>query len=82
MRCGLTLGNESSAQRTPPSKGVPSGPSISASQLNMSSSETGPATIPAGGSVERALNSENRRREASAGAAICVAVVEKELIEG
>ena len=58
--------NLSSAQRTPPSKGVPSGPSIKASQLKMSSSLSGPATMPIGGSVERALHSEKRRREARA----------------
>ena len=45
----------------PPSKGVPSGPWIRASQRNMSSSVTGPAVIPSGGSEESALYSLKRR---------------------
>ena len=62
----LTFGNFSSATNTPPSKGVPSGPCISASHVKMSSSVTGPAMMPSGGSVVRARNSEKSRREASA----------------
>jgi hypothetical protein len=48
----------------PPSKGVPSGPWIRASQRNMSSSLTGPAVMPSGGSDARALYSLKRRLEA------------------
>lgn len=46
----------------PPSNGVPSGPWISASQYNMSSSETGPAVMPSGGLLVRARYSWRRRR--------------------
>lgn len=48
----------------PPSKGVPSGPWISASQRKMSSSETGPAVMPSGGEEVRSLYSWKRRRDA------------------
>lgn len=48
----------------PPSKGVPSGPWIRASQRKMSSSETGPAVIPSGGEEVRVLYSWKRRLEA------------------
>ena len=48
----------------PPSKGVPSGPWMSASQRKMSSSETGPAVMPSGGLEVRFLYSRKRRREA------------------
>lgn len=61
----LALGNVSSATRTPPSKGVPSGPWIKASHLKMSSSLIGPATMPSGESVESVRNSEKSRREAT-----------------
>jgi hypothetical protein len=43
---------------------VPSGPWIRASQTNMSSSLTGPAVRPSGGSEESALYSLKRRLEA------------------
>jgi hypothetical protein len=49
----------------PPSKGVPSGPWISASQAKRSSSLTGPAVIPSGGDVRRDLYSEKRRFDAT-----------------
>lgn len=55
------MGNLSSAGNTPPSNGVPSGPWINASQMNMSSSVTGPAVMPSGGSEENDLYSLNRR---------------------
>ena len=48
----------------PPSNGVPSGPCISASHTNMSSSVTGPAVMPSGGSEERPRYSLKRRLEA------------------
>lgn len=48
----------------PPSKGVPSGPWIRASQRKMSSSEMGPAVMPSGGLEVRFLYSWKRRREA------------------
>ena len=48
----------------PPSKGVPSGPWMRASQRKMSSSETGPAVMPSGGLEVRFLYSRKRRREA------------------
>ena len=48
----------------PPSKGVPSGPWIRASQRKMSSSETGPAVMPSGGEEVRSLYSWKRRRDA------------------
>ncbi len=41
----------------PPSKGVPSGPWIRASQRKISSSETGPAVMPSGGLLVRFLYS-------------------------
>ena len=49
-------------QTLPPSKGVPSGPWISASQYSRSSSETGPAVMPSGGLLVRARYSWRRRR--------------------
>jgi len=49
----------------PPSKGVPSGPWISASQEKRSSSLMGPAVIPSGGDVRRDLYSEKRRFDAT-----------------
>ena len=49
----------------PPSKGVPSGPWIRASQRKMSSSLTGPAVMPSGGEEVRFLYSWKSRREAS-----------------
>ena len=49
----------------PPSKGVPSGPSINASQTKMSSSVTGPAVMPSGGSLVRVRYSWKRRLEAT-----------------
>jgi hypothetical protein len=48
----------------PPSNGVPSGPWMRASQRNMSSSLTGPAVMPSGGSEERDLYSLKRRLDA------------------
>lgn len=45
----------------PPSNGVPAGPSISASQINMSSSVVGPAVMPSGGSLVRLRYSTRRR---------------------
>ena len=49
----------------PPSKGVPSGPWMRASQRKMSSSEMGPAVMPSGGAEARFLYSEKRRRDAT-----------------
>lgn len=49
----------------PPSKGVPSGPWMSASHRNRSSSLSGPAVIPSGGSTLSDLYSEKRRLEAT-----------------
>lgn len=49
----------------PPSYGVPSGPSMSASHRKRSSSDTGPAVMPSGGSWVRVLYSENSRFEAT-----------------
>lgn len=46
----------------PPSNGVPSGPVIKHSQCNRSSSEIGPARIPSGGLLVRALYSWRSRR--------------------
>lgn len=43
---------------------MPSGPWMSASHTNMSSSERGPAVMPSGGSEERPLYSLKRRFEA------------------
>ena len=49
----------------PPSKGVPSGPWISASQAKRSSSSIGPAVMPSGGEVRRDLYSAKRRFDAT-----------------
>lgn len=49
----------------PPSKGVPSGPWISASQRNRSSSFIGPAVMPSGGSLVRVRYSVKSRFEAT-----------------
>jgi hypothetical protein len=51
---------------------VPSGPSISASQTKRSSSSTGPAVMPSGGSWVRCLYSWNRRLEATDVVILCV----------
>lgn len=56
----------------PPSKGVPSGPWMRASQRKMSSSETGPAVIPSGGEEVRSLYSWKRRRDAIVEAMVVV----------
>jgi hypothetical protein len=60
----------------PPSKGVPSGPWISASQAKRSSSLTGPAVIPSGGDVRRDLYSEKRRFDATLEAIFLLRVVQ------
>lgn len=56
------MGKRSSAGKTPPSKGVPSGPWMRHSQCSRSSSETGPAVMPSGGLLVRARYSWRRRR--------------------
>jgi hypothetical protein len=60
----------------PPSKGVPSGPWISASQAKRSSSLTGPAVIPSGGDVRRDLYSEKRRFDATPEAMFLLRIVQ------
>jgi hypothetical protein len=71
------LGNLSSAGKTPPSYGVPSGPWIMASHRKRSSSLTGPAVMPSGGSVVRCLYSWNSRLEATEFMLVVVAGCEK-----
>src|SRR5271167_900714 len=60
----------------PPSKGVPSGPWISASQAKRSSSSMGPAVIPSGGDVRRDLYSAKRRFDATLEAMFLLRVVQ------
>lgn len=56
------MGKRSSAGKTPPSKGVPSGPWMRHSQCSRSSSLTGPAVMPSGGLLVSARYSWSRRR--------------------
>ena len=60
----------------PPSKGVPSGPWMSASQEKRSSSLMGPAVIPSGGDVRRDLYSAKRRFDATLEAMFLLRVVQ------
>lgn len=62
----LTLGKLRVAGKTPPSKGVSSGPWIKHSHSKRLDSSIGPATIPSGDSLSRALYSLRRRLLAAA----------------
>lgn len=66
VRGALTLGKLKVAGKTPPSKGVSSGPCIKHSHSKRLDSSTGPATIPSGDSLSRALYSLRRRLFAAA----------------
>ncbi len=73
------MGKRSSAGKTPPSNGVPSGPWISASQYRRSSSDTGPAVMPSGGLLVSARYSCRSRRWAVDCAMFEIAESPKEL---